>query len=225
VLKASEGSRHLTVAIVDDHDAIHAGVTAWFAQADPRIEVIASYAAIAPLLADYPHRDPALDVVVLDLELTSRQPDFGAVAQLHDAGHRVLVHSHLTHDEVILTCLDRGACCYVAKTEGREHLINGVRAAARDIGYIGPRMANAIANDNRHGRPDLTAREREVLVAWFQTENKDLVSKRLFLSPSTVNTHLQRIRAKYAATGRPANSKATLLARAVQDGIVGIDSI
>lgn len=223
--QSMENSREVTVAVVDDHDAIHAGVTAWCAQAHPPIRVAASYSTVDPLLTDYPHSSVEVDVVVLDLELTSRQPDFSAVARLHEAGHRVLVHSHLVHDEVILTCLDLGASSYIAKTEGREHLMAAINAVARDTGYIGPRMANAIANDVRNGRPDLTAREREVLLAWFQTENKELVSKRLYLSASTVNTHLQRIRAKYAAAGRPANTKATLLARAAQDGIISIDDV
>jgi DNA-binding CsgD family transcriptional regulator len=74
-------------------------------------------------------------------------------------------------------------------------------------------------------RPNLTEREREVLVAWFQTESKELVARRLFLSPSTVRTHLQRIRAKYAAVGRPALTKAALVARAIQDGLISVEEL
>lgn len=134
-----------------------------------------------------------------DLELNSRHPEFSNIERLCDAGHRVLVHSHLVHDEVILTCLDMGASADIAKNEGRAHLVAASCAIADGDGYVGPRMANAMAKDIRHGRPELTPREREVLIAWFQTENKDLVGKRLYLSPSTVNTYLQRIRRRYAA--------------------------
>jgi DNA-binding CsgD family transcriptional regulator len=45
----------------------------------------------------------------------------------------------------------------------------------------------------------------------------------LFITASTVNTHVNRIRAKYSASGRPANTKAVLLARALQDGYVTLD--
>jgi hypothetical protein len=64
-----------------------------------------------------------------------------------------------------------------------------------------------------------------VLVAWFQTENKEAVGKRLFIEPTTVCTHLQRVRANYAAVGRPAPTKAALIARAIQDGILSVDDL
>ena len=64
-----------------------------------------------------------------------------------------------------------------------------------------------------------------MLKAWFQTESKDIVAKRLHLAPTTVRTHLQRVRAKYAAAGRPAATKAQLVARAVQDGILSVEDL
>jgi DNA-binding CsgD family transcriptional regulator len=74
-------------------------------------------------------------------------------------------------------------------------------------------------------RPGLAPREREVLIAWLLTDNKNLVARQLHVSPATVRTHLQRIRAKYADVGRPARTKAALVARAVQDGLIGIDDL
>ena len=86
-------------------------------------------------------------------------------------------------------------------------------------------MALAMHNDSTVGRANLARREKEVLIAWFRTESKDLVARQLQNSPTTVRTHLQRVRAKYAAVGRPATTKAALVARAIQDGIVNVDDI
>ena len=86
-------------------------------------------------------------------------------------------------------------------------------------------MAKALLNDTALGRIKLSEREKEVLVAWFQTENKDLVAKRLYIAPTTVRTHLQRARAKYAAVGRPAPTKSALLARAIEDGILSLNDL
>ena len=72
----------------------------------------------------------------------------------------------------------------------------------------------------RPDRPDLSTREIEVLIAWMRTESKAVVGRELYISPRTVSTHLERIRAKYAAVGRPARTKAALAARAIQDGLV-----
>ena len=86
-------------------------------------------------------------------------------------------------------------------------------------------MAKALINDTTLGRTKLSQREKEVLIAWFQTESKELVAKRLFIAPTTVRTHLQRARVKYAAVGRHAPTKSALLARAIEDGILSLGDL
>ncbi len=81
-------------------------------------------------------------------------------------------------------------------------------------------MAQAMTEDTRPCRPALSPREREVLLEWFQTESKAPVAQRLYISTGTVNTHLERIQTKYAQADRPASTKAALVARAIQDGLV-----
>ncbi|EGD56033.1 response regulator transcription factor [Gordonia neofelifaecis] len=74
-------------------------------------------------------------------------------------------------------------------------------------------------------QPTLTDREVEVLRTWLMLDSKPAVAEALFISLGTVNTHLTRIRAKYAELGRPASTKAALVARAIQDDIVDIDEL
>jgi DNA-binding CsgD family transcriptional regulator len=74
-------------------------------------------------------------------------------------------------------------------------------------------------------RPSLSAREKQVLVAWLRTDSKTAVGESLFISAATVRTHIQRIRDKYQAVGRPAATKAALTVRAIQDGIVSVDDL
>lgn len=217
-------SRATRVAVVDDHDVIRTGVSVWCARAVPPIEVVGEYADAEDFLTAHP--DPfGLDVVVLDLELPSRRPDFSTVEKVAVAGHRVLVYSHIEQDEVIMSCLERGAITYIAKSEGEQHLLAAIRDAGVDRAYVGPRMAAALNNDRRVGRPRLSPRERQVLLAWFQTESKELVARQLYMSAGSVKTYLQRVRAKYAAVGRAAPTKAALVARAVQDGIISVDDL
>ena len=77
--------------------------------------------------------------------------------------------------------------------------------------------------DRRH--PNLTPREREILIAWIHDDNKDAVARRFSISAATVRSVVQRVRVKYAAVGRPAPTKAALVARALQDGLVKIDDL
>lgn len=208
-----------TIAIIDDHDVVHAGIEAWCEGAEPSIEVVGCYHRPADYFAE--SADVAADVVILDLQFDGMRPDFETVRLLSEQGQRVIVYSHITADEVILTCLDLGASTYLVKSEGKRHLIDAIIDADSASPYVGPRMGRAVLNDSTLGRVKLSEREREVLVAWFQTESKDLVGKRLYIAPTTVRTHLQRARAKYALVGRPAPTKSALLARAIEDGILG----
>lgn len=224
---SSEGDldRAVTVAVIDDHDVVHAGIAAWCTDADPPIQLVGSFLKPGDFFAEYPDTASDLDVVLLDLQIEGNRPDFEALRRLCERGDRVVVYSHITADEVILTCLDIGAVTYLAKSEGKHHLIDAIHAAHSTTPYVGPRMGKALLNDNTLGRIKLSEREREVLVAWFQTESKELVGKRLYIAPTTVRTHLQRARAKYASVGRPAPTKSALLARAIEDGLLSLNDL
>ena len=215
-----------SVAVVDEHDAIHAAVELWCSQAEPAIRFAGNYFSAEQFLAEHPSPfGSGLGPVVLELQKQRNGVDFTALDRIVSHRHRVIVYSHIATDEVILTAMDRGAVTYLTKAERKDHLIDAIRAAGTDTPYVGPRMALAMLNDSTVGRANLAPREKEVLVAWVRTESKDLVARQLQIAPTTVRTHLQRVRAKYAAVGRPATTKAALVARAIQDGIVNVDDI
>ncbi|KWX56566.1 response regulator transcription factor [Mycobacterium sp. NAZ190054] len=225
-MSGEDGARRpVRIVIIDDHDVVHAGIQAWSADADPPIEVVDSFTRPAEYLTKYPAGSPDVDVVLLDLQVEGHRPDFETLSDLADRDQRVVVYSHITTDEVILRCLDLGAVTYLVKSEGKRHLIEAVHCAHTATPYVGPRMGKAMLNDSTVGRIKLNEREKQILVAWFQTESKDLVAKRLFIAPTTVRTHLQRARAKYAGVGRPAPTKSALLARAIEDGILSLHDL
>lgn len=211
----------IRISLIDDHAIIHDGIAGWCAQADPPILMRGSFTS----LAEFDATPTDCDVVVLDLQLDSSAPDLSAIKRLSDDGRRVIVFSQHTASAIVMECLDLGAVTYLSKAEGREHLIKAVHAAGTDQPYLGPTMAKAMNDDERSVKPALSAREREVLISWFQTESQILVGKRLFITAGTVKTHLGRIRAKYANVGRPAPTKAALVARAIQDGLITADEL
>ena len=223
----AEPNGSASVAVVDEHDAIHAAVELWCNRAQPPIRFEGNYFSAEHFLAEHPAPSASgvVGPIVFELQKQHNGVDFAALDGIVSRRHRVIVYSHIATDEVILTALDRGAVTYLTKSENKDHLIDAIRAAGTDTPYVGPRMAMAMLNDSTVGRANLAPREKEVLIAWFRTESKDLVARQLQIAPTTVRTHLQRVRAKYAAVGRPATTKAALVARAIQDGIVNVDDI
>jgi DNA-binding NarL/FixJ family response regulator len=207
------------VAIVDDHPVVIDGVRAWLAT-EPRLAVLATGDDPDAVL----RAAPEAEVVLLDLRLRGRMV-VDKLAELSAAGWRVVVYSEHTEPETMLAALDAGAVAFLAKHEGREHCVATVLAAARDRPYVPPALAGAMVGDRRPDRPTLSDKEREALLLWFQSMSKASVARRMQISEHTVKQYVDRARIKYTRAGRPAATKAALLARAIEDGLVRPEEI
>ena len=216
----------IRIAIIDDHEAIREGIAGWCGRATPPITVHAVYSNPAAFDADRRVREAAnLSAVVLDLQYGQHLPDLRPLESIVNRGYRVIVYSQHSDPGLVLACLDRGAVSYLSKAEGKNYLTTALHAAALDRTFVSPTMAKAMAADQTAHRPQLSGRELEVLRSWFKTESKSLVAQELYISSATVSTHLARVRAKYASAGRPASTKAALVARAIQDGLVSPEEL
>jgi DNA-binding NarL/FixJ family response regulator len=115
-------------------------------------------------------------------------------------------------------CIEPGALAYLTKQDGPEHLIPAIRAAAQGRPYTAPRVRAPVTDDS--SRPRLSAREMQVLRAWFLSASKDHVAAELHIAAKTVDTYIARVRAKYANVGRVARTESELVTRALDDGII-----
>jgi DNA-binding NarL/FixJ family response regulator len=207
----------ITAVIVDDHAAIAAGVRYWCEQADPPIGLIDAGDRLADV---WTGPGAEADVVIFDLELVPRNPDFGELRRLVDSGRRVVVYSQHTDNATAIKCIDLGALAYLTKREGPDHLVPAIRAAADGLAYTGPSLSGALAADDTPDRPRLSPRETEVLRAWFAASSMELVAAKLHITVKTVDTHIARVRVKYANAGRAAPTKSDLVTRALDDGVI-----
>ncbi len=211
------------VAFVDEYHVVRSGLRAWF-DTETGFTAVADFAAATDCL-HWLRTDTGADLVVIEHCPDGRAPDFDCLRLLRAMGPTVVVHSRAVSDEVILSSLDAGAACYVGKSEGREELLAAVTAAAAGDCHRSPLTAAALHRSDDAGRIVLSERERQVLVGWLRLDNKEEVARRLHIAPATVRTHLQRIRLKYASTHRRATTKAALLARAIEDGLIGLGDL
>ncbi|WP_326610386.1 response regulator transcription factor [Streptomyces scopuliridis] len=214
----------VSVALIDDHPVVLAGIESWYAASERPITVTAKGPDLSVAMTG-PGR--AADVVVLDLQLSHSHgvPEYPELKQLVARERQVIIYTMQESQETALTCLDLGAFTYLTKAEGERHLMAATLAAADCRPYTPPALAGAFGSDARKGRPALTPREVEVLLEWFQSESKAMVGESLGISVRTVNTYLERVRIKYANAGRPATTKANLVARAIQDGLTSLDEL
>lgn len=210
---------HITAVIVDDHAAIAAGVRYWCERAQPPIALIDAQARMANV---WTGPGAEADVVIFDLELSPKNPAFGELRRLVDNGRRVVVYSQHADTATVLRCVNLGALAYLTKTEGPEHLVPAIQAAADGRAYTAPSLGGVLIADDDPSRPRLSHREIEVLRAWFASSSKELVAAKLRISVKTVDTHIERVRVKYANVGRAARTKSDLVSRALHDGLITI---
>ncbi|MEV4996542.1 response regulator [Streptomyces niveus] len=200
------------VGIIDDHPVVIDGVRAWLAE-EPNVRVRHTGERVEDL------RSSAADVLIVDLNLNGRLvlPDIGALAA---EGQRIVVFSQFTDESLVMDVLDMGASGFVTKSEGQAHLLHAVRAAAADRPYVPPTTAGVLVSDRSPVGPRLSDQERTSLLWWFQSMSKASVARRMGVSVHTVDMYIKRARVKYAQVGRAAPTKADMLARAIQDGLV-----
>lgn len=218
-------TRNVPLVVIDDHPIVHTGVVRWVAEASIPTGTVPAYRSVAEFLDEHQRDSSAAEVIVFDPERGEERPDYVGLQQLCKLKHRVVAYSRISSAEIILKCLDVGAANYIVKSEEPHHLIDAITAAQLGMEARGPLAAAAVRVGQQRGRPELTAQERRVLIEWLLTDNKESVSRKLHIAPSTVRTHLQRIRRRYSAIQRSAPSKAALFARAVQDGLIGIHDV
>lgn len=213
--------RPITVTVIVDHPAVLAGILSWCAMSTPPIEVKAVGSDVSEAWTE---AGRSADVVIFD-PLKDSTPAYGELRRLIDDGRQVIVYTLRGDDETALTCLDLGAHAHLTQAAHQEHLLAATRAAAERRPYIQPEPNGISGLGGRARRPRLSPREIDVLLEWFRCNSKEVAAKNLNLTSRTVNSYLDRVRGKYADVGRPASTKAALVARAIQDGLLNIDEL
>jgi two-component system, NarL family, invasion response regulator UvrY len=204
--------------LVDDHAVVRMGFRMLLSQA--QMEVVAEFDSGELACAAYPRVQP--DVVVLDLSM----PGMGGLETLRrllaqDAQARILVlsaHEDSAHPQ---RALRGGALGYLTKRSAPDALIAAVAAVAQRRAYVDAQTARTLAQAQAKGQasPAQTLSEREfaVFIQLAHGRNVAQIANNLKLSPSTVGTHLYRIKQKLGA-----GNQAELTLAALQWGLIQV---
>ncbi|GAA3949278.1 response regulator transcription factor [Gordonia caeni] len=205
------------IGVVEDHESMVLGVRAMLDD-HPGLSLTASSDTVAGLLA----QDPQLDLVLLDLRLADGSSPTANIDALHAAGHAVLVYTGAENPYLVRLAAKVGVLGIVRKSAPVERVVQAIAAAADGNPVITTEWAAAIDGDPDLDAVDLSPRQQEVLSLYASGESADRVARLTGLSTETVNDYVGRIRAKYAAVGRPAGTKVDLYRRALEDGLLPI---
>ncbi len=194
--------------IVDDQELLRNGLT-MVVRSQPDVEVVAE--AGDGLEALEVLRSRSVDVVVMDI----RMPQMDGVTatreiQRMDNPPKVLALTTFDLDEHALAALRAGASGFLLKDAPGEEIIAAIRHVHRGDSIIAPATTRRLIGQlvaRADTDPDavldaLTEREREVFLGMARGASNAEIGAGLFLSETTIKTHVGRILAKLGLRDR-----------------------
>jgi DNA-binding NarL/FixJ family response regulator len=208
---------HIRVWIVEDDLAFR---EAFVEAVGPSVGLEGVFTSVEEAVAHLDVGAEAPDVVLMDVNLpgVSGIEGIGAV-KARAPSTRIVMLTIRDDAETIADALAAGASGYVTKGALPEHVLQALAAAHAGGMLMEPAVARIVqAAFERAPTPEygLTAREREVLAEMVAGGTQREIGERLFISPHTVNKHIQHIYEKLHV-----QSGSAAVAKAIQERLLG----
>ena len=210
-------TRAIRLLISDDHPVVRAGLSGMLS-GEKGFEVVGEATNGSEAVALAGRLSP--DVVLMDL----RMPEMDGVEAISRIKDRhpemnILVLTTYESDADILRALEKGATGYMLKDAPREDLFEAIRAAAEGKSPLAPDVAARLVQRVRQPVDELlSTREIEILeLVAGGASNKD-IAKQLWISDTTVKSHILHIFNKLEVTDRT-----SAVTAALRRGIIRLD--
>lgn len=202
------------VVVVEDHPVTRVGIVALLGQ-DDRITVVGEAADGEGGLEVAAREDP--DVVVTDLRLGDGLDGVGLTRALRSGrgAPEVLVLTTYDTDRDIVRAVEAGASGYLLKDAAPADIVGAVVRAAGGETVLAPALAQRVVARMSRPRPELSAREVEIVAAVAQGLGNREIARTLVISEATVKTHLVHVFTKLDVDSRTA-----AVARAREEGLI-----
>ncbi|MEU7975423.1 response regulator transcription factor [Micromonospora sp. NPDC049089] len=200
----------IRVAVADDQELVRDGFSLILrSQADIQV---AAEAADGRQLLDAVRRDSRIDVALVDIRMPVLD-GLQATRELAKIPHSpaVIVVTTFDDDAYVLDAIAAGARGFLLKRSSARDLIAAVRTVAAGEAVLSAEVTGAVLDRVRATGPatqvelaayQLTARETDVLALIGAGLNNNEIAERLYLSMSTVKTHVTNVLAKTGSRDR-----------------------
>ncbi len=220
-----EGRMAISVLLVEDQSLIRAGLKALLDN-ERDITIVGEATDGEEAVRKVRELDP--DIVLMDLKLP-KMDGIVATREIKSENHRVevIVLSVYEDDEYVFQAIQAGATGYILKDITPENLVRAIRAVHNGQTMIHPGIARKVlerlsymAKERTTGltrlhSDGLTDREVEILVEMAKGASNKEVAAKLFVSESTVKSHLRTIYRKVGVRDR-----AQAVAYAIRKGFI-----
>lgn len=190
----------ITVAVVDDHPVLRAGVAR--ALENEGCTIVAEAETVEEGYDAVGRTRP--HVAVVDISLGEESGvDLARRLLRRDSRLGVIIYTGSADPVALKDALNCGARGFAFKTSGSTVLVTAVRAVAKGGTFVDREIREQIARLERPGAERvLTDRQREILDLLSEGLSGDEVAARLALSPETVKTHVRAAMERLGAQNR-----------------------
>ena len=205
-MRETFNNRKVEVIIADDHPLFRDGLVRALTGSG-LVDVVAEAKDGPSALAAIREHQPV--VALLDYQMPGMDgAEVAAAVQRDGLATRVLLVSAYRDSAIVYHALQQGAAGYLPKESSRSEIVRAVIDCAEGRDVVAPDLASGLAAEIRRRAeptgPTLSAREREVLKLIAAGSSVPMIAKTLFVAPSTVKTHVQRLYEKLGVGDRAA---------------------
>lgn len=209
----------IKILIADDHPVVREGLSAMLSreqdiqvvgEAENGVEAVNKAKELRPDIVLMDLRMPELDGVEAMRQIRAENPD-----------SEFIVLTTYDNDEYIFRGIEAGARAYLLKDAPREELFKAIRAVHRGESLIQPAVAGKVldrfAELSRQAQAPEALSEREIEVLKLVAKgaaNKEIAAE-LFISESTVKSHIANIFQKLEV-----NDRTEAVTQAIRKGII-----
>jgi two-component system, NarL family, nitrate/nitrite response regulator NarL len=197
---ASGPRKTIRVLLADDHPVVRKGLSSCLAQV-PQVEIIAEATNGQEALRKAKELSP--DIVLMDIDMPLLNGLTAAdILRKENPGIKVLILSMHNDSDYVMRILQSGARGYVLKGAPTEELMNAIETIRGGDTYFSQDVARLALNQFVRGQGEgphtsqISAREREVLIAIAEGLSNKEIACRLGVGVRTVETHRERIMRK-----------------------------